>query len=157
VRPRASDVVRRLLVGGGFVFSFLLVVILVMPRYGWLFSLFVLFVVTIMLVRAYSMGYRYKCANCGTVFKVPLAVDFLTFSGMGKNPDGTYHTWKSLTCPSCGQRTRAVAVRVESVDQSEIVEQRGLPARNADRGDRAGGGSSGGQRGAQRGGGRKRG
>ena len=132
MRPRFTDVMRRLLVGGGFVFSFLLVVTIIMPRYGVLFAIFVLFVVILMLVRAYSIGYRYKCANCGTVFKVPLPVDFLTFSGMAKNRDGTYYTWKSLTCPSCGQRTRARAVRVETVDQTEVVEQGRASARRTD-------------------------
>jgi len=150
VRPRFTDVVRRLLVFGGFAISCFLIFAIIAPKYGWLFSVFVLFVVTIMLVRAYSMGYRYKCANCGTVFKVPLAVDFLTFSGIGKNRDGTYHTWKSLTCPSCGRRTRAVAVRVETVDQSEVAEQGRLPVPRPDRAVGRSGGT-------QRRGGRKRG
>ena len=57
--------------------------------------------------------YRYRCANCGHEFKPPLLVNYLTFSGMGRNPDGTYHTWKSLTCPSCGKRTRAVGIRLQ--------------------------------------------
>ena len=118
-----------MLVGAGLVFCFLVIVIAIEPRYGWPFSLLLMLIVTIMLVRVYSMGYRYRCANCGAVFKVPLAVDFLTFSGIGKNSDGTYHTWKSLTCPSCGRRTRAVAVRVETVDEGAIVEQGTLPVR----------------------------
>ena len=42
-----------------------------------------------------------------------MLVHFLTFSGMGRNPDGTWNTWKSLTCPSCGKRTRAVAVKAQ--------------------------------------------
>ena len=131
MKPRFTDVARRVLVGAGFAFSFFLVVLVIQPRYGWPFSLGLMLIVTIMLVRAYSMGYRYRCASCGTVFKVPLPVDFLTFSGMGKNRDGTYHTWKSLTCPSCGRRTRAVAVRVETVDKSEVVDQDSSPRRIA--------------------------
>ena len=115
MKPRLGDVLRRLIVGGGLVFAFILIILIIYPRYGWLYSLLLMVIVTFMLVRAYSMGYRYICANCGRAFKVPLVVDFLTFSGMGKNPDGTYHTWKSLTCPHCGRRTRAVAVRVETV------------------------------------------
>jgi hypothetical protein len=115
VKPRLGDVLRRVLVGAGLVFAFVLIMLIIYPRYGWLYAGLLMLIVTIMLVRTYSMGYRYVCAHCGKVFKVPLPVDFLTFSGMGKNPDGTYHTWKSLTCPHCGQRTRAVAVRAEAV------------------------------------------
>lgn len=119
--PRLTDVLRRLVLGAGLVFAFLLVAFFVYPHYGVITSLVLMFIVTFTLVRAYAMGYRYRCAHCHAVFKVPLAVDFLTFSGMGRNPDGTFHTWKSLTCPSCGQRTRAIAVRVETVDEAEVV------------------------------------
>ena len=109
---------RRILAGAGLVFAFILIMLFIYPRYGWLYAGLLMLIVTFMVVRAYSMGYRYICANCGTVFRVPVPVDFLTFSGMGKNPDGTYHTWKSLTCPSCGQRTKAVAVKVR-YDESD--------------------------------------
>ena len=119
MKPRFGDVLRRVLAGAGLVFAFILIMVIIYPRYGWLYAGLLMFVVILMVVRAYSMGYRYMCANCGNVFKVPLTVDFLTFSGMGKNPDGTYYTWKSLTCPRCGKRSRAVAVRVEAVRRSE--------------------------------------
>ncbi|MGD0998528.1 MAG: zinc ribbon domain-containing protein [Thermoleophilia bacterium] len=109
---RFRDVLRRLLVVVGFAVAFAMVIMLIYPHYGLAFSLLIMLVLAVFLVRAYSMGYRYRCAGCGHRFKVPLLVDFLTFSGMGRNPDGTYHTWKSLTCPSCGRRTRAVAVRM---------------------------------------------
>jgi predicted RNA-binding Zn-ribbon protein involved in translation (DUF1610 family) len=112
VTLRFRDVLRRVLVVLGFAVAFAMVMLLVYPRYGLAFSLLIMLILAVFLVRAYALGYRYRCANCGHVFKVPLLVDFLTFSGMGRNRDGTYHTWKSLTCPSCGQRTRAVAMRV---------------------------------------------
>ena len=108
---RLRDVLRRVLVIFGFAVAFAMVILLVYPKYGLAFSLLIMLVLMVFLVRAYAMGYRYRCASCGHVFKVPLLVDFLTFSGMGRNRDGTYHTWKSLTCPSCGRRTRAVAVK----------------------------------------------
>lgn len=109
---RLSDVLRRVLVVLGFAVAFVVVILFIYPHYGLPFSVFIMLLLTLMLVRAYAMGYRYRCARCDHEFKVPLLVDFLTFSGMGRNPDGTYHTWKSLTCPSCGRRTRAVAVKV---------------------------------------------
>ena len=34
----------------------------------------------------------------------------------GKNPDGTYYSYKTLTCPNCGKRTKArVVKRVDRV------------------------------------------
>jgi len=114
VNLRLRDVLRRVLVIFGFAVAFAMVILLVYPKYGLAFSLLIMLVLMVFLVRAYAMGYRYRCASCGHVFKVPLLVDFLTFSGMGRNRDGTYHTWKSLTCPSCGWRTRAVVVRADA-------------------------------------------
>jgi len=107
----AGDVLRTLLVAGGFAFAVVLVVIFIYPELGLLSSLLIMAAVTLMLVRAYSLGHRYRCARCGDVFRVPLLVDLLTMGGIGKNPDGTYHNWKSLTCPRCGRRSRAVVVK----------------------------------------------
>ncbi len=108
-RPR--EMMGRILTALGFAVAFAMVTLFIYPRYGTAFSLFVMFVLTIMLVRAFSRGYLYRCLNCGNQFKAPFLVHYLTFSGMGRNPDGTWNTWKSLTCPSCGKRTRAVAVK----------------------------------------------
>ena len=55
----------------------------------------------------FSRAYGYRCAACKRVFRVPTAVNFFTPSGVARNPDGTYYAWKSLTCPRCGERTRA--------------------------------------------------
>lgn len=55
----------------------------------------------------FSRAYGYRCASCKRVFRVSTTVNFFTPSGVAKNPDGTYYAWKSLTCPHCGQRTRA--------------------------------------------------
>jgi len=150
VNLRLRDVLRRVLVIFGFAVAFAMVMLLVRPKYGLAFSILIMLVLAVFLVRAYSMGYRYRCAGCGHVFKVPLLVDFLTFSGMGRNRDGTYHTWKSLTCPSCGRRTRAVAIRTgPPVDGGS-----GLPSEPPD--DRAAPAPAAKGRGPQRRGGRKR-
>jgi hypothetical protein len=113
VNPGFRDVLRRVLLVVGFGVAFGFVMFLIEPHYGMGYAVLLLLLLILLLVRAYATGYRYRCAHCGHVFKVPLLVDFLTFSGVGHNPDGTYHTWKSLTCPSCGRRTRAVAVKVK--------------------------------------------
>ena len=112
MNPGFRDVLRRVLLVVGFGVAFGFVMFLIEPRYGMGYAVLLLLVLILLLVRAYATGYRYRCANCGNIFKVPLLVDFLTFSGMGRNADGTYHTWKSLTCPKCRQRTRAVAIKV---------------------------------------------
>ena len=95
----------------GFGVAFALVVMFIYPRYGWAFTILIMLVLLLMLVRAFSRTYAYRCANCGHTFKAPTLVNLLTFSGVGRNADGTYHSWKSLTCPHCGQRTRAVALK----------------------------------------------
>jgi predicted RNA-binding Zn-ribbon protein involved in translation (DUF1610 family) len=112
-RFRFREVLSRLLTALGFAVAFAMVTLFIYPRYGLAFSLLIMLLLSVMLVRAFSRSYRYRCANCGHEFKPPLLVHYLTFSGMGRNRDGTYHTWKSLTCPSCGKRTRAIAVKVE--------------------------------------------
>ena len=111
--PRYSprEALGRVLTAVGFGVAFVMVTLFVYPRYGLAFALLIMLLLTIMLVRAFSRVYVFRCANCGHKFKPPMLVHYLTLSGMGRNPDGTYHTWKSLTCPSCGRRTRAVGIR----------------------------------------------
>jgi hypothetical protein len=118
-RPGLSSVARKLLVVAGFAVSVILVVLYVYPRVGWFPSLLIMAAVTLMLVRAYSLGYRYRCGNCGRGFRVPLIVDLFTMSAVGKNPDGTYFNWKSLTCPHCGQVSKAVVVHSPVADPGE--------------------------------------
>ena len=56
-----------------------------------------------------SSGYR--CAKCGRVFQVPTTVNYFTSSAVGKNPDGTFYSYKRLTCPHCGKRSKARLVK----------------------------------------------
>ena len=49
----------------------------------------------------------YKCGNCGRNFQLPTTVNFFTVSQMGKNEDGTYYSYKNLTCPHCHKRSKA--------------------------------------------------
>ena len=53
----------------------------------------------------------YRCGKCGKAFQVPTTVNFFTQSAIGKNPDGTYYSYKSLTCPHCGQMSKARVVK----------------------------------------------
>ena len=118
-RPGLSSVLRKLLVVAGFAFALLTVILVIYPWGGLLPSALVMVATTIMLVRAYSLGYRYRCGACGKGFRVPLVVDVLTMSGIAKNPDGTYYNWKSLTCPHCGERSKAVVVVSPVADPKE--------------------------------------
>jgi hypothetical protein len=81
------------------------------PRRGPLAAVLMVLVTLWLLVAWYNRGYAYRCANCRRVFQVPALVNFLTFPGIGRRPDGTYRGWKSLTCSYCHQRTRATVVR----------------------------------------------
>jgi hypothetical protein len=52
----------------------------------------------------------YRCSHCKRVFQVPTAVNFVTPSAVGKNRDGTYYSYKKLTCPLCGHKGQARVV-----------------------------------------------
>ena len=62
----------------------------------------------------------YRCAECGTAFQLPTTINFFTTSAIAKNPDGTYYSYKMLTCPNCGKRTKARLVK-----RAEVVEGSG--------------------------------
>ena len=49
----------------------------------------------------------YRCAKCGRDFQVPTTVNFFTPSKMGKNDDGTFYSYKKLTCPHCHKVSNA--------------------------------------------------
>ena len=53
----------------------------------------------------------YRCSKCNKPFQVPTTINFFTASQMGKNPDGTYYSYKTLTCPHCGERTKARLIK----------------------------------------------
>ena len=82
-------------------------VFVIYPWRGFL-TTFILIIASLWLyVTILTRGSGYRCANCGKVFRVPTAVNFLTTSSVGKNADGTYFSYKQLTCPHCGKRTKA--------------------------------------------------
>jgi hypothetical protein len=77
------------------------------PRSGTIVTVLFLVAFFWVVTSYFSRAAGYRCANCKRVFRVPTTVNFFTPSGVAKNPDGTYYSWKSLTCPHCGKRTKA--------------------------------------------------
>jgi hypothetical protein len=94
-----------------FLASVVVAVTVIEPRRGFAAAALMVLVTLWMLVAWHNRAYAYRCANCRRVFQVPTLVNFLSFQGVGRRPDGTYRGWKSLTCPYCHQRTKATVVR----------------------------------------------
>jgi hypothetical protein len=94
-----------------FVGSVVVAFTVVAPRRGPVLAALLVLVTLWLLVGWHSRGFAYRCANCRRVFQVPAIVNFLSFQGVSRRPDGTYRGWKSLTCPYCHQRTKATVVR----------------------------------------------
>ena len=89
-------------------------VVVVYPWRGPLYAAVAVLLTSWLYVRLVSQQTGYRCANCRKVFQVPTTVNFFTMSLMGKNRDGTYYSYKSLTCPKCGKRTKARLVKKAS-------------------------------------------
>jgi hypothetical protein len=102
---------RTLLFVGLFLCSVVVAFTVIEPRRGALAAVLVVLVSLWTLVAWHNRAYAYRCANCRRIFQVPTLVNFLSFQGIGRRPDGTYRGWKSLTCPYCHQRTKATVVR----------------------------------------------
>jgi hypothetical protein len=77
------------------------------PWRGFLTTFVIVVLSLYIYVSVVTKGSGYRCANCGKVFRVPTAVNFMTTSSVGKNADGTYFSYKQLTCSHCGKRTKA--------------------------------------------------
>lgn len=89
----------------------------------------VLFLIALVwaVVSLFSRRNGYLCGNCRKVFRVPTTVNFFTPSGVARNPDGTYYSWKSLTCPHCGRRTKArVITRADLSGGERMLDDRRL-------------------------------
>ncbi len=83
----------------------------VYPSRGFLWTFLIIMAGLWGYVSLMSRKTGYRCGNCGKAFQVPTMVNFFTTSAVGKNPDGTYYSFKQLTCPYCGQRTNARLVK----------------------------------------------
>lgn len=94
-----------------FVGIVLVALLVVYPERGFLptFLLILAGLWTYVSLMAHHSGY--VCTSCHKVFRVPTSVNFFSTSSVGKNADGTYYSYKLLTCPHCAQRTKARLVK----------------------------------------------
>jgi DNA-directed RNA polymerase subunit RPC12/RpoP len=94
-----------------FVGIILLAILVVYPWKGFL-PMFILIIAGLwMYISLVSRSSGYLCGKCGKAFQVPTTVNFFTTSAVGKNPDGTYYSYKNLTCPHCGKQSKARLVK----------------------------------------------
>jgi hypothetical protein len=101
------DYLRTIGLVGLLVVGVVFALVVLRPRSGTIITVIFLIALFWFITSFFSRAAGYRCANCKRVFRVPTTVNFFTPSGVAKNPDGTYYSWKSLTCPHCGKRTRA--------------------------------------------------
>ena len=83
----------------------------VLPWRGWLPTILLILAGLWMYISLISRTSGYVCGKCGKAFQVPTTVNFFTQSAVGKNPDGTYYSYKNLTCPHCGKQSKARLVK----------------------------------------------
>ncbi len=94
-----------------FVGIVLIAIEFVLPSRGWLPTIILILAGLWLYISLISRTSGYVCAKCGKAFQVPTIVNFFTTSSVGKNPDGTYYSYKNLTCPHCGQQSKARLVK----------------------------------------------
>jgi len=113
-----------------FVAIVLFAILVIEPRRGALWA--ILFVVggSWIMAGLFLRQNAYRCGKCKRVFRPPASVNFVTPSAMGKNPDGTYYSYKTLTCPHCGARGKArVVTKGELRKSGELLGDRGFKRR----------------------------
>ncbi len=89
----------------------LLAILVIYPWKGF-WPMFILILAGLwMYIGLVSRKSGYVCGKCGKAFQVPTTVNFFTSSAVGKNPDGTYYSYKNLTCPNCGKQSKARLVK----------------------------------------------
>ena len=102
-----------------FVGVILLAILVVYPWKGF-WPMIILIVAGLwMYISLASRASGYLCAKCGKAFQVPTTVNFFTQSAVGKNPDGTYYSYKNLTCPHCGKQSKARVVKRVGAKQAQ--------------------------------------
>ncbi len=99
-----------------FVAIIVFAMVVIYPWRGFLPTLLLILAGLWMYISLVSRKSGYLCDKCDKPFQVPTTINFFTTSSIGKNPDGTYYSYKTLTCPNCGKRTKArVVKRVDRV------------------------------------------
>jgi len=94
-----------------FVAVVLVAILVVYPWKGFLPTFILIIAGLWMYISLISRTSGYVCGKCGKAFQVPTTVNFFTQSAVGKNPDGTYFSYKNLTCPHCGKQSKARLVK----------------------------------------------
>ena len=94
-----------------FVAVIVFALVVIYPWRGFLPTMLLIVAGLWMYIALVSRKTGYLCEKCGKPFQVPTTVNFFTTSSIGKNPDGTYYSYKQLTCPNCGKRTKARVVK----------------------------------------------
>jgi fatty-acid desaturase len=94
-----------------FVAVVLFALLVVYPWRGFLPTFLVILTGLWVFVGLVSRSSGFRCDKCGRAFQVPTAINFFTASAVGKNADGTYYSYKTLTCPHCRQSTKARLVK----------------------------------------------
>lgn len=94
-----------------FVGVVLFAILVMYPWKGFLPTFILILLGLWMYISLVSRTSGYLCAKCGKAFQVPTTVNFFTQSAVGKNPDGTYYSYKNLTCPHCGKMSKARLVK----------------------------------------------
>jgi hypothetical protein len=84
------------------------------PRRGMFWTILIIMAGLWMFISLMSQKGGYKCGSCGRTFQVPTIVNFFTVSQMGKNEDGTYFSYKKLTCPHCHKTSKARLMKVST-------------------------------------------
>lgn len=96
---------------GVFVAVVLFAVLVIYPWRGPLPTFLLILAGLWMYIGLLSRKSGYVCAGCKKAFQVPTTINFFTASSIGKNRDGTYYSYKNLTCPYCGKKTKARLVK----------------------------------------------
>ena len=94
-----------------FVAIIVFAIVVIYPWKGFPYTLLLIVLGLWLYISLVSRRSGYLCEKCGKPFQVATAVNFFTTSSVGKNPDGTYYSYKKLTCPHCGNSTKARLVK----------------------------------------------
>ncbi len=94
-----------------FVAIVLFAILVIYPWRGFLPTIIMIVAGLWMYISLVSRKSGYLCAKCGKAFQLPTTINFFTTSAVGKNPDGTYYSYKNLTCPYCGKQSKARLVK----------------------------------------------
>lgn len=104
---------------GLFVAVVLFSILVIYPWRGFLPTFLLILAGLWMYIGLLSRKSGYVCGNCKKAFQVPTTVNFFTVSNVGKNPDGTFYSYKKLTCPYCGKTTKARLVKRVGTDAAK--------------------------------------